>query len=413
MTTPQDISIVECAEQAAASAALAQPALVIDPEFHGLLQPLRPEELAELEADILTDGCTDALKVWREDGRDILIDGHHRHAICLKHNLPFKTEPIELPSRDHVRLWIEKRQLGRRNLTEDQRAELVVSIAERRSQIAKTEQRRQAGKASGAARRGELNGSVDVLRPVQSPKRDTRAETARELDVSETSMRKITHIGKVDPELRAKIRRGEMPIRTAMHLVRQIENKAHLESIEAMEAKALKGLFDVIVADPPWPVAGSGAGGWPVKYPLMSLEDIERDVGSMLAAHANEDCQLFLWITQPFLREGFRLVEAWRFQHVLTFTWMKDGGPKPIGLPRYNSEFVLYARRGKPKFIDTKNFDACFTAPRRKHSEKPEAFYAILRRVTAGRRLDMFNRRLIDGFVGWGKEAPTAEDAAA
>ena len=300
MATPQDISIVDGAGRAAPSAALAQPALVVDPEFQGPLQPLHPAEAAQLEAELLAEGCLEALAVWRdEDDRDILIDGHHRHAICLKQNLPFKTEPIELPSRDHVRLWIEKRQLGRRNLTEDQRAELVVSIAERRSQIAKTEQRRQAGKASGAARRGDLNGSADVLRPVQSPKRDTRAETAHEFDVSETSMRKISHIGKVDPELRAKIRRGEVPIRTAMHLVRQIENKAQLESIEAMEAKALKGLFDVIVADPPWPVAGSGAGGWPLKYPLMSLEDIERDVGSMLAAHANKDCQLFLWTTIP------------------------------------------------------------------------------------------------------------------
>ena len=36
----------------------------IDPEFKALIPPLAPDELAQLEANILRDGCRDPLVVW-------------------------------------------------------------------------------------------------------------------------------------------------------------------------------------------------------------------------------------------------------------------------------------------------------------------------------------------------------------
>lgn len=87
--------------------------LNIDQEYKALIPPLSAEEFAQLEANILRDGCLHPVVTWEET----IIDGHNRYAICKKHDLPFKIITMEFDDRDSAMDWMDTNQLGRRNLS--------------------------------------------------------------------------------------------------------------------------------------------------------------------------------------------------------------------------------------------------------------------------------------------------------
>lgn len=187
------------------------------------------------------------------------------------------------------------------------------------------------------------------------------------------------------------------------------ENKTEKKHQLATAAFSEDGPFDVVVIDPPWPMQKIDRDVRPNQdafdYPVMTEEQLAAFWSKELEPKLKSDAHVFCWTTQRFLRPAIRLIEeAWGLRYMLLMVWHKPGGFQPIDLPQFNCEFVVYARKGSPLFIDTKDFPCCFEAPRREHSRKPNSFYETIRRVTGGSRIDVFAREEHDGFARFGNE---------
>lgn len=95
----------------------------VDEGLRAYIDPLTEDEHAALERSLLAEGCRDALVLWG----DLLIDGHNRYAICVKHNIPFQTiQHPHFKSMDDVHLWMIENHLGRRSVSDFQRGVLAL-----------------------------------------------------------------------------------------------------------------------------------------------------------------------------------------------------------------------------------------------------------------------------------------------
>ena len=97
--------------------------LIVDPEFRDKIPPLTEDEFTLLEENILSDGAVfSPLIVW--DGT--ILDGHNRYEIIQKHpELTYAVHKMSFDNRYEALSWICKHQLGRRNLTPQQKKYLI------------------------------------------------------------------------------------------------------------------------------------------------------------------------------------------------------------------------------------------------------------------------------------------------
>ena len=109
--------------------------LKIDPEFQSQIPPLTDDEFKQLEENILKEGkLLSPLIVWN----NTLVDGHNRYAILQKHpEIYFSTMPLRFENREEAVAWICRNQLGRRNLSPEQKRYLLGKQYEAEKKAAK------------------------------------------------------------------------------------------------------------------------------------------------------------------------------------------------------------------------------------------------------------------------------------
>jgi len=163
--------------------------------------------------------------------------------------------------------------------------------------------------------------------------------------------------------------------------------------------------YRTIVADPPWAQTLSGRSkqrpnrSLGLSYPTMSIDEI---CAMQVSDFAEVGCHLWLWTTNEFLHDGFHVMKSWGFKYLAPIHWVK-----PNGLGNYwqhRTQTILFGYYQKCQFNLERYLPNYFQAKAGRHSEKPDASYDLVERVSDPARLEMFARRLRFGWDVFGNE---------
>lgn len=104
--------------------------LRIDPEFRDKIPPLTDAEFEQLRENILKDGeVYEPICVWN----GTIIDGHNRWKVIQENpEIPHRFKEMDFSDKWAAFEWMYRKQLGRRNLTDEQRTYMIGKMYEAR-----------------------------------------------------------------------------------------------------------------------------------------------------------------------------------------------------------------------------------------------------------------------------------------
>jgi N6-adenosine-specific RNA methylase IME4 len=171
--------------------------------------------------------------------------------------------------------------------------------------------------------------------------------------------------------------------------------------------------YKTIVIDPPWKLQARlkkmiGKKGYHTNLPYSTMTDKEI-TDFPINNFAEDDCDLFMWVTHSKLPAGLDIVKKWGFKYHVLMAWDKSGGVCMNGFYR-RTELIIYAYRGKMgvNVGEGSYLPTLFRQAKTNHSEKPKIFYELLRGRTREPRIDIFARKRHYGFDAYGDQVEKA-----
>ena len=157
-----------------------------------------------------------------------------------------------------------------------------------------------------------------------------------------------------------------------------------------------KKKYNIIYADPPWQYKENWGNGQ-VGYDTMSVDAIKKLPVEKIV---DDKAHLYLWVTNPFLKEGLEVCKAWGFNYKTLITWVKtynDGTPE-MGMGYYFrgcTEHIIFGVKGKMRCQNKTTRNMVIEVNPRKHSKKPVWFKDIIIKSSGDLpRIELFARNV-------------------
>jgi len=219
---------------------------------------------------------------------------------------------------------------------------------------------------------------------------------ARKIGLTRSMFEQIVAIiERGSPDTKKKVKAGSMTVKSGYKDTINRNRK-----IKETKNTLPTGIFDVIVADPPWKYEFGGRGSPENHYNVME----DKDIMEMKVPSA-KDSVLFLWATNPKLIEAIAVMQAWGFTYKSNMVWVKNR----IGTgfwSRGRHELLLIGTKGSPgapKQAD--RHSSVIESPTQEHSKKPDVAYEIIENMMPGRKyLELFATQKRENWEVWGSD---------